>query len=52
MSRIRNVLVQNFQSGTHIQGFDGVQDGLDQVEAENAERALLGTSKPYDRAIP
>lgn len=29
-----------------------VQDALDQVKAENAEKALLGTGKPYQRTIP
>lgn len=28
------------------------QDALDQVKAENAEKALLGTGKPYQRTIP
>jgi hypothetical protein len=30
----------------------GVQDALVQVEAENAEKAALDTSKTYDRQIP
>ena len=29
-----------------------LQDAVEQVEAEMAERALLGTGKPYERSIP
>lgn len=29
-----------------------LQDALDQVQAENAEKALLGTGAPYQRTIP
>lgn len=32
--------------------FVAKQEALDQVEAENREKALLGTGKPYQRTIP
>lgn len=38
----------------HVKNMVGrpAQDALAQVEAENAEKAALDTSKAYDRQIP
>ena len=36
----------------HVKMLHAVQDMLEQVEAENKERKMLGTGKVYERQLP